>query len=154
MWLLAAALLVVAAAGLCTFVVLKLLTPRVFLSPATRIKEAADPQRASGDESRHESVAESGAAELVDSPKEWWVNADYFWVVLCKNERFHFRVNPCHAHRIPLGQTDSVLPNPVKRPFKVRCDSCAKEYAYVPSDVLRWEMAAPEHFQPHPLFRD
>jgi len=92
--------------------------------------------------------------EAVEPTNELWANADYFWIVLCKNERFHHESNHNYAHRIPLGQTDAVSPKPVGQRFKARCNSCGKEYVYAASDVLRWEMETPENFEPHPLFRD
>ena len=95
-----------------------------------------------------------GITEAVESTNELWANPDYFWIVLCKNERFHHESNHNYAHRIPLGQTDSVSPKPVSQPFKARCNSCGKEYVYEPSDVLRSEMEIPQSFESHPLFRD
>ena len=95
-----------------------------------------------------------GPTEAVESGNELWANADYYWIVLCKNKRFHHHSNRNYSHRIPLGRTDTVLPKPVSQPFKARCTSCGKEYVYAPSEVLRWEMEAPQSFEPHPLFRD
>jgi len=108
---------------------------------------------ARNDNSSTPPLGETEAAPGNDD-KAWWENADYFWVVLCKNGEFHNHENPSHAHRIPLGQTDSVLSLPISKPFKVRCNLCGKENVYAPSDVMRWEMKAPERFVPHPLFRD
>jgi hypothetical protein len=154
MWLLTTALLIVGAAGLCTFLVLQSLARRQERPAATQIKAGSGPRPNTEDECAHETHPKTGTGELLDPPKEWWVNADYFWVVLCKNEQFHRRSNPLHAHRIPLGGTDTISSLPVSQPFNVRCDSCGKEYAYTPSEVMRWEMEAPECFDPHPLFRD
>jgi hypothetical protein len=95
-----------------------------------------------------------GTTEAVESANELWANADYYWIVLCKNRRFHHHSNHNYEHRIPLGRTDTVLPKPVSQPFKARCTSCGKEYVYAPSEVLRWEMETPESFEPHPLFLD
>ena len=95
-----------------------------------------------------------GITEAVESTNELWANPDYFWIVLCKNERFHHKSNHNYAHRIPLGQTDTVSPKPVSQPFTARCNSCAKEYVYQPSEVLRCEMEIPQSFEPHPLFCD
>ena len=95
-----------------------------------------------------------GITEAVESTNELWANPDYFWIVLCKNERFHHQSNHNYAHRIPLGQTDTVSPKPISQPFKARCNSCGKEYVYAPSEVLRCEMETPQSFESHPLFRD
>ena len=87
--------------------------------------------------------------------KEMWADSHYVWVVLCKNHWAHLRMNLFYRHRIPLAETDPVDPRPVLNgPFRVRCDSCGKEYFYTPSEVLRFEQELPENFTPHPLFRD
>jgi hypothetical protein len=87
--------------------------------------------------------------------KEMWADSHYVWVVLCKNHWGHLRVNLFYRHRIPLAETDPVDPRPVLNgPFRVRCDSCRKEYLYKPSEVLRFEQELPDNFTPHPLFRD
>jgi hypothetical protein len=81
-------------------------------------------------------------------------STDYFWVVLCKNQRFHQRENINCEHRIVLGETDafSALPMlPAK--IEVRCDSCRKSYLYKRSEILRGEVQVPESFVPHPLFK-
>jgi len=84
-----------------------------------------------------------------------WEDGRYFWVVLCKNYWFHVRKNLFFRHRIPLAETDAVMPLPIlKDRFTVRCDECGKEYRYKPSDLLRFEQEPPESFTPHPLFRD
>jgi hypothetical protein len=84
-----------------------------------------------------------------------WEDANYCWVVLCKNHWFHMRQNFFFRHRVPLAETDTVssLPSLGKR-FTVRCDECGKTYTYKPKDVLRVELELPESFRPHPLFRD
>jgi hypothetical protein len=98
-----------------------------------------------------EAVAEARAS--VPPPKELWVNSEYCWVVVCKNDSFHRHPNLYNVHRIPLGQTDAVAPRPaITKAFSVRCDECRKEYFYSPSDVLRWEMDAPPSFAAHALF--
>jgi hypothetical protein len=38
---------------------------------------------------------------------------DYFWVVICKNRRFHHRGNTSYEHQIPLGATDQFSSRPV-----------------------------------------
>ena len=42
-----------------------------------------------------------------------WEDANYCWVVLCKNHWFHIRQNIFFRHRIPLGQTHAVTPLPL-----------------------------------------
>ena len=81
-------------------------------------------------------------------------NLDYFWVVLCKNHRFHHKGNLSYEHQIVLGETDaySALPMLTQR-ISVRCDSCGEEYAYNPNEILRNLMEVPEGFIAHPLFR-
>jgi len=81
-------------------------------------------------------------------------NLDYFWVVLCKNHRFHHKGNLSYEHQIVLGETDaySALPMLTQR-ISVRCDSCGEEYDYSQNEVLRNLMEVPEGFIAHPLFR-
>jgi serine/threonine protein kinase len=87
--------------------------------------------------------------------KELWVDSNYCWVVVCKNNWFHRRPNIFNVHRVPLGETDAVLPRPpIDKGLAIRCDECGKEYTYKPSEVLRYEMEVPAFFVPHPLFRD
>jgi hypothetical protein len=84
-----------------------------------------------------------------------WEDANYCWVVLCKNHWFHIRQNLFFRHRIPLAETDAVTPLPsLGKRFTVRCDECRKTYTYTPKDVLRVELELPESFKPHPLFRE
>jgi hypothetical protein len=79
---------------------------------------------------------------------------DYFWVVVCKNQRFHHKGNTSYSHQIALGETDAFSPPPeLTDRISVRCSDCGAEYAYKPSEVLRNEIAVPEVFEPHPLFR-
>jgi len=88
-------------------------------------------------------------------PHTAWEDSTYCWVVVCKNHWVHRRHNLFHVHRIPLGETDAVTSRPkINRTFFVRCDDCRKEYAYKPSEVLRYEQDVPESFTPHPLFRE
>ena len=88
-------------------------------------------------------------------PHTAWEDSSYYWVVVCKNHWVHRRPNIFHVHRIPLGETDAVTPRPIiERPIVVRCDLCGKEYAYKPSEVLRYEQEESESFIPHPLFRE
>jgi hypothetical protein len=86
-----------------------------------------------------------------------WKDNRYFWVVLCKNRWFHMResLSLNYRQRIPLAETDSVAACPIgNTTFNVRCDKCGKEYSYRASDVLKFELEAPDSFTPHPLFRD
>jgi hypothetical protein len=86
--------------------------------------------------------------------KTMLVGSDYFWVVLCKNHRFHHKGNVSYAHQIVLGETDAYSPPPMlTQQFAVRCNACGAEYSYRPNDILRNEIAIPESFVPHPLFR-
>ena len=83
-----------------------------------------------------------------------WEDIRYCWVVICKNHWFHLRRNLFFGHKIPLGETDAMMPRPrLEDRFRVRCDECGKEYIYKPSEVRRFELEPPESFTPHPLFR-
>ncbi len=83
-----------------------------------------------------------------------WDTDRYLWVVICKNKWFHRRVNLYYGHKIPLGITDAFTPPPpLDGPFRVRCDSCGSEYSYDLEELLRLELAVPESFSPHALFR-
>jgi hypothetical protein len=83
-----------------------------------------------------------------------WGDNSYCWVVMCKNNRFHKRVNLFFKHTIPLGEADvyALLPA-LEGNFTVRCDECGKEYLYKPSDVLRFDQELAVSFTPHPLFQ-
>jgi FtsZ-interacting cell division protein ZipA len=84
-----------------------------------------------------------------------WEDANYYWVVLCKNFWFHMRQNVFFRHKIPLGETDAVTPlPPLGKRFTVRCDECRKTYTYKPEDVRRIELELPKSFKPHPLFQE
>ena len=79
---------------------------------------------------------------------------DYYWIVTCKNRRFHKRENVNYEHHIPLGETDcySSLPK-LPDQITVRCNSCGKVFRYLRQEVLRAEVReAPVGFQPHQLF--
>lgn len=79
--------------------------------------------------------------------------SEYFWVVLCKNRKFHERQNLFFGHKIPLGETDAFQPPPdLNGGLKGRCDNCSQEYTYQSKDLLRTELELPESFIPHPLF--
>jgi hypothetical protein len=78
---------------------------------------------------------------------------DYFWVVICKNRRFHHKGNTSYEHQIPLAEADAFSPPPMLTDdIKVRCDSCGEEYSYRAKEVLRAEIEVPERLTPHPLF--
>lgn len=81
-------------------------------------------------------------------------NSQYFWIVLCKNHRFHCQQNLFFAHKIPLAETDAfVAPPTLQERLKVRCDDCGQEYSYEPKEILRVQLEPPESFTPHPLFQ-
>lgn len=80
-------------------------------------------------------------------------DTQYFWVVICKNRRYHKRQNLFFGHSIPLAETDAFLPPPaLTQPVNVRCDDCGEEYSYAAKDILRAEIEPPHPFTPHPLF--
>jgi len=78
----------------------------------------------------------------------------YYWIVICKNHRFHAKQNKFFGHPIPLAETDfySDMPS-LENPFRVQCDECGKDYTYRPSDVMRFEMYPAELIVTHRLFR-
>jgi hypothetical protein len=83
-----------------------------------------------------------------------WESANYCWVVICKNKRFHQHTNVMFGHKIPLGETDAVSPPPaLTGAFSARCDECGEEHEYKPDEVLRAELELPASFTPHPLFK-
>ena len=83
-----------------------------------------------------------------------WEDNSYCWVVMCKNNWFHNRVNLFSRHKIPLGETGVYAASPaLNGNFTVRCDECHNEYLYKPSDVLRHGQVLPASFTPHPLFQ-
>jgi hypothetical protein len=87
-------------------------------------------------------------------PSRMVYTTEYFWVVICKNRRFHHKGNTSYAHQIPLAQTDAFSPLPMlTEQVQVRCHGCGEEYLYKPSEVLRNEIEIPERFNPHPLFK-
>lgn len=80
---------------------------------------------------------------------------DYFWVVLCKNHRFHHKGNTSYSHQIALGETDAYSPLPMlTQKVTVKCDNCGEEYAYKQSDILRNIIEVPQGFTPHPMFKE
>jgi hypothetical protein len=78
---------------------------------------------------------------------------DYFWVVVCKNCRFHQKENIGYEHKVLLeADAFSSLPM-LPDKIDVRCDSCGEEYSYKLKEVMRDEVQVPEVFVPHPLFK-
>jgi hypothetical protein len=64
---------------------------------------------------------------MEDSDMEY--TTDYFWVVICKNRRFHHKGNTSYQHQIPLGETDPFSSPPMlTEDVKVCCDVCHQEY--------------------------
>jgi hypothetical protein len=77
----------------------------------------------------------------------------YFWVVLCKNHRYHKQQNLFFAHKIPLAEADAFMSLPeLTEELKVRCDECGEEYSYQPKELVRIELEYPPSFTPHPQF--
>lgn len=71
-------------------------------------------------------IAAAGEVEMTELTRE------YYWVVLCRNHRFHNRQNRSSGHKILLGETDSFLSRPpLDQSFVVRCDDCGKEYTRI-----------------------
>jgi hypothetical protein len=55
---------------------------------------------------------------------------EYFWVVLCKNHRFHHKGNTSYSQQIVLAETDAYSPLPMlTQQVSVRCDAYGAEYA-------------------------
>ena len=80
-------------------------------------------------------------------------DSEYFWVVLCKNHRYHKQQNLFFGHKIPLAETNAFLSPPlINGALQVRCDDCGEEYAYQSKDLVRFELEYPVSFTPHPLF--
>jgi len=76
-----------------------------------------------------------------------------FWVVRCKNHKFHKHQNLFFEHKIPLGEADPFLPPPaLDGRISVRCDSCGQEYTYESKDLLQLELDLPPNFTAHPFF--
>jgi hypothetical protein len=87
---------------------------------------------------------------------EWTMTeTDYYWIVLCKNHRFHTRQNLFSPRKIVLGETDAYSSPPcLQGHFRVKCDDCGEEHSYKPHDVLRLETEPPTSFVAHPLFSE
>jgi len=82
----------------------------------------------------------------------WGEDEPYFWVVICKNRKFHNQQNIYSGHKIPLCETDELAPPPDVSVFTVRCDECGSEQTYSSEDLVRFQMPLPQEFTPHPLF--
>ena len=78
----------------------------------------------------------------------------YYWVVICKNRKFHEQQNIYSGHKIALCETDEFTPPPQMEPFTVRCDECGENQSYDASDLVRFQMQLVPNFKPHPLFAD
>ena len=79
---------------------------------------------------------------------------DYYWVVVCKNRRFHHKGNVGYEHKILLGETDPYAGLPMlPDAIEVHCDNCGQEYSYKRKEIMRDEVQVPERFTPHPLFK-
>lgn len=83
-----------------------------------------------------------------------WGEADpYYWVVICKNHKFHEHQNIYSGHKIPLAETDAFAPPPqLDASLTVRCDECGEEHSYDAADLVRFRMPLTADFRPHPLF--
>jgi len=79
---------------------------------------------------------------------------DYFWVVVCKNRRFHHKENTGYEHKILLGEADAYSSLPMLPDnIEVQCDACGEDYSYEQKEIMRDEVQIPETFVPHPLFK-
>ena len=79
---------------------------------------------------------------------------DYFWVVVCRNHRFHHKGNTGYEHRIILAEADAFSSLPLlPEEIRVRCDKCGEEYNYKRKEVLRDQVQVPESLSPHPFFK-
>ena len=86
-------------------------------------------------------------------PDAMLYETDYYWVVICKNHRFHRKGNLGYEHHIALGETDAIAALPMlTEQIQVRCDNCGEEYSYKPADIMRAQIEVPQTFNPHPLF--
>ena len=78
----------------------------------------------------------------------------YYWVVICKNRKFHDQQNIYSGHKIALCETDEFTPPPQVQSFTVRCDECGAEQSYEAADLVRFQMPPHADCKPHPLFVD
>ena len=77
-----------------------------------------------------------------------------WWVVICKNRKFHDQQNIYSGHKIALCETDEFTPPPQIEPFTVTCDECGLEQSYEDADLVRFQMPLVPDFKPHSLFAD
>jgi hypothetical protein len=90
---------------------------------------------------------------LMTQWNSWGEDESYWWVVICKNQKFHRHQNMYAGHKIPLGETDAFMPPPsIDFSLTVRCDECGEEFTYDPAELLRFQMGQQPNFKPHPLF--
>ena len=78
----------------------------------------------------------------------------YYWVVICKNHKFHEQQNIYSGHKIALGETDEFTPPPRIESFTAQCDECGIAQSYQSADLMRFQMPAIPDFRAHPLFVD
>jgi len=77
-----------------------------------------------------------------------------FWVVLCRNHRFHDKGNTSYSHQTVLAETDAFSPLPMlTQQVTVRGDACGAEYSYKATEKMRGEMETAPAFVPHPMFK-
>ena len=100
------------------------------------------PRSITGNDSAFQVISKDGELEA------------YYWVVICKNRKFHEQQNIYSGHKIALCETDEFTPPPQMEPFTVRCDECGESQAYDASDLVRFQMPLVPNFKPHPLFAD
>jgi hypothetical protein len=82
----------------------------------------------------------------------WGDSEPYFWVVVCKNRKYHDRQNIYSGHKIALCETDGFSSPPNVESFAVRCDECGAEQTYTFQDLMRFQMPLNPEFRTHPLF--
>jgi hypothetical protein len=71
----------------------------------------------------------------------------YYWVVICKNRKFHEQQNIYSGHKIALCEKDEFTPPPQMEPFTVRCDEFGENQAYDAFDLVRFQMPTCSEFQ-------
>ena len=82
----------------------------------------------------------------------WSDNEPYWWVVVCKNKKYHNRQNIYSGHKIALCETDEFSSPPNIGSFTVRCDECGAKQSYAAADPMRFQLQLRADFKPHPLF--
>jgi hypothetical protein len=78
----------------------------------------------------------------------------HYWVVTCKNTKFHSTQNQFHGHKIPIARTDEHSPRPeIPGYLDITCDDpkCGMSYSYTAPEIIRWHGDAPL-VPSHPLF--